>query len=79
MINGCVMYFLQTVAVANFANINANECFCPVGNLTPEWKINKQGMLTIELSPHVLEIPNDTNEKLSQNLIDSQEYCKLIG
>ena len=37
----------------------------------------------IELSPHVLEIPTDTNEKLGQNLIDcstvSQEYCKLIG
>ena len=42
-----------------------------------------QGLLTLELSSIVLEIPNDAYATLSQNLIGcstlSQEYCKLIG
>ena len=39
-------------------------------------------MLTLELSSHVLEIPNDGNTTFIQNLKGcqqlSQEYCKLI-
>ena len=39
-------------------------------------------MLTLELSPYLLGIPNDANTTLSQNMIGCstlrQEYCKLI-
>ena len=36
-------------------------------------------MLTLELSSYLLEIPNDAYTKLSQLVVESQEYCKLIG
>ena len=45
--------------------------------------ISKQGMLTLELSSYVFEIPDDAYTTHIQNLIGcsilSLEYCKLIG
>ena len=45
--------------------------------------VANRGMLTLELSSHVLEMANDSLTTLTQNLIDfsilSQRYCKLFG
>ena len=45
--------------------------------------MNQKSMPTLDLSVHLLQVPNNTHMLRSQTLIDwslfSHRYCKLIG
>ena len=70
-----IIYFISLIkAMRYLINQRISQLLC---------HLEYEGMLALELSSYVLEIPCDAHTTLSQILIGCstliQEYCKLIG